>query len=1082
MIECPSHLLPREALCSRLLIVSRTKTSIPLSPLSELAKAAAVGQALLEGNIALRQKHESLLAALPLQDSSRVAGNSRVRGSPLSFGRSHARKISQRPSSWITDDGESELEASSASTADRERPGCGHASTPSAGGGESTRRYVVGMGHSSPRPSLGSGWTGSPMAASGDPGWVFGRPISRTSGMSSSSLSNPSSISSGAGVSVSSPSRSKRVSTLSISSASSPVFSAFSSHHRAHAPSITASPSAVAFLREENDALAVQYERLQAETAEADQAGRRRLRKLEKEIGVLREQLESTEGMVENLKEKNVELERRTAAETNAAMGGSAGTGQGDGGWAERRKARLEREWRERRDRLEAAARQGYPFTSPTLSSPHEQFLRSRSPSPEQRAYRHESSSCSSSQTTLSPPASPRTRSLSLLGPFLSATGTPIRRTPGITSAGAALLVLPSSSAASAGPSSASAAAPPKEQTEAELALVGQLLSKIRELELANEEMRRNRDVMDQRIEQAEREGRELEGVYEVLESEAERAGLDYEGGASVAEAASPGWSTAEIPGTSRERLSPSASGDQEKATTANKSSASPQVEASFFTFSPLKSGQSRQGRLSSHQQHLATSNSASSPLRHPSGGGRALSHQPSSGSFRMAQGNRRAIESRKLRKRISLATFESPRASLVAAQSDTSAASDDASMTPKGFADLALLTMDGSSDDDDDDIRDRSDLSPSLGRKARRSWLDEVGTAPLEPMSSLVRDSAGSDRRRKLREMSLESWAIPADTAGQQTSSRDVFLDESSSGADDEDEEEEAGISDEPHNVEVNHHLIQPPPSREAALVTSVDPLSQTLHLSLASSEDSGPASPTILLPGSLSQSKTSSQTYDLIDLLARERPIAWSEPLPSVTTATAMTIISGPTSTHALSLRSEQRALWADLLPSSLRILRRSTTTAAMDNDNDPFETTFYPEPEIDSATEDQDRVDRRTFRARRVRAAVERGEDPYTFDVLRPPTKRELAIQRLEAERGLLDGAMVSQGRGADVSEDDEDDEYLLVQSIGRDGKRLRSAPSDGPSDWLIRLRPGWVVDRLGRRVVQGFGELFFLCQIL
>ncbi|OCH90963.1 hypothetical protein OBBRIDRAFT_558995 [Obba rivulosa] len=68
-----------------------------------------------------------------------------------------------------------------------------------------------------------------------------------------------------------------------------------------HARKISVTPSEIAQLADQNAELLEQLERLEAESLQADQAGKRRLRKLEKEIQGLRQELESTQAKSEEL-------------------------------------------------------------------------------------------------------------------------------------------------------------------------------------------------------------------------------------------------------------------------------------------------------------------------------------------------------------------------------------------------------------------------------------------------------------------------------------------------------------------------------------------------------------------------------------------------------------------------------------------------------------------------------------------------------------------------------------------------------------------------------------------------------------
>ncbi|KAH7887431.1 hypothetical protein F5I97DRAFT_1860354 [Phlebopus sp. FC_14] len=71
-------------------------------------------------------------------------------------------------------------------------------------------------------------------------------------------------------------------------------------HHRR----VSVSPSDLALLSDQNAELLAKLEKLEAETTQADQAGRKKLRSLEKEIQGLREELERTRAKSDELEEK----------------------------------------------------------------------------------------------------------------------------------------------------------------------------------------------------------------------------------------------------------------------------------------------------------------------------------------------------------------------------------------------------------------------------------------------------------------------------------------------------------------------------------------------------------------------------------------------------------------------------------------------------------------------------------------------------------------------------------------------------------------------------------------------------------
>lgn len=118
-----------------------------------------------------------------------------------------------------------------------------------------------------------------------------------------------------------------------------------------------------------------------------------------------------------------------------------------------------------------------------------------------------------------------------------------------------------------------------------------------------------------------------------------------------------------------------------------------------------------------------------------------------------------------------------------------------------------------------------------------------------------------------------------------------------------------------------------------------------------------------------------------------------------------------------------------------------------------------------------DEQTAIARLHIRESRIRAAIEAGEDPWTEKNLRPPTRRELALVRLSLE-ARADGA---------GSASDEDDFQLVDGERGR-GRRLLSAPTDGPLLWSERMKPGWVVDRVGKSWMRSALEVVFFVQVL
>lgn len=74
--------------------------------------------------------------------------------------------------------------------------------------------------------------------------------------------------------------------------------------YRRHARRISVTPSEISRLADQNSELMLKLERLEVESAQADQAGRRQLRKLEREIQLLKDELERTQARSAELEEK----------------------------------------------------------------------------------------------------------------------------------------------------------------------------------------------------------------------------------------------------------------------------------------------------------------------------------------------------------------------------------------------------------------------------------------------------------------------------------------------------------------------------------------------------------------------------------------------------------------------------------------------------------------------------------------------------------------------------------------------------------------------------------------------------------
>ncbi|KZT29419.1 hypothetical protein NEOLEDRAFT_598528 [Neolentinus lepideus HHB14362 ss-1] len=93
-------------------------------------------------------------------------------------------------------------------------------------------------------------------------------------------------------------------------SAPSLPLSASSTLSRTHNRRISVTPSEITRLADQNAELMLSLEKLETESAQADQAGKRRLRKLEKEIRLLKEELECTQARSQELEENAVTHEQ----------------------------------------------------------------------------------------------------------------------------------------------------------------------------------------------------------------------------------------------------------------------------------------------------------------------------------------------------------------------------------------------------------------------------------------------------------------------------------------------------------------------------------------------------------------------------------------------------------------------------------------------------------------------------------------------------------------------------------------------------------------------------------------------------
>ncbi|KZV69205.1 hypothetical protein PENSPDRAFT_735504 [Peniophora sp. CONT] len=231
-----------------------------------------------------------------------------------------------------------------------------------------------------------------------------------------------------------------------------------------HARRVSISPGELARLADENAELLSRLDELQEESEHADQAGKRRLGKLEDELSVLRRELEEARARSETLEEHNLALQRDSA------------------------EAQLRKQ--EREERMNDARSKVYEPATPLPDFAPSTTMILPSNVPRRMA---------SSSTVV--PFAP------LLSPQVELLEDPDAR----------------SSQASHTPSEISRATSPAVSIgPREHALVAQLLSKVRELEEANEQISRHQQDTTSKLRSAQLEANAIKRLYEYLDENTE--------------------------------------------------------------------------------------------------------------------------------------------------------------------------------------------------------------------------------------------------------------------------------------------------------------------------------------------------------------------------------------------------------------------------------------------------------------------------------------------------------------------------------------------------------------------------------
>lgn len=661
--------------------------------------------------------------------------------------------------------------------------------------------------------------------------------------------------------------------------------------------------------------------------------------------------------------------------------------------------------------------------------------------------------------------------------------------------------------------------------------MVTQLLGKMRELESVDEQFRLQRQEHARRLSRVQHEGANLATMYAGLETDLTKAGLEImdvasqqpmrRRGSDQSSLAPPGPQTPSRQTDAGSRSRQDSPLDRTNASTPNKSPSTVALQLSFFSTSPSSASNLHLGVPSPARSK--TPSSSATPSRRPSPQGNRSTAPPSPSSpsvaydpayssdsvrFRSAVGNRQMIETNRLRKKMSTSTFLSP-------------SDPPARPTPRDRRHLrdsvtpsptAVHGFGGSP------LKMRHDVGPdevSPSRTRGRSWEDEARSAnvgqddedqyedeeddrsyyqssPRRPtqrradltprtkrdvrlaaMPSLV--SLGSWGRAQPRGRPLAVEALSAHagrTLGSELGSHSLAVqgggqygrsssiagdDEERDWEDDDDYDEDyygsdAGYGDDSSSYGPSSSLIARP-------THPTDVAMHSVQRALASREAGLylDTSTPILPPGSLALAPPDPETFDLLEMAVGQRPIRWSDDSDQYGIDTVI-----PHQPPAV------KSLW-DYIPS---LLPKAEA--------DPFETDIYPEPGFPS---EEDCRARLQFRERRIREAVEAGEDPLSQEVLRPPTKRELALQRLGLESPSTPSSPFGtmRQRRAGREDDDAEEEFEMIEGERR-GRKLLSAPTDGPSDWLTRMKPANVMDRVTRRWVSGIMDIWFFLQIM
>jgi len=242
-------------------------------------------------------------------------------------------------------------------------------------------------------------------------------------------------------------------------------------HTRDHSRRVSASPAALAFLAEQNDKLQSRISELENETNEADQSGKQKLRKLEKEIEALRSELEL-------LEQRNGELEQKVQVVPTVVEEDEE---------AERLKLA-------KKERLRAFRRLSRTVDD---DGPHYQDF-----------------APSSSRSSIASVLTPRTK-----------------RTSGSPDDSPPLIPTPLSPVLSETelPSPGTSRVSTMRQSSGETAVVIQLLRKIEELERANQEFNLQHAQTDHKLRRVGLEADEMRIAYEGLEDEVNQGGwIDF--------------------------------------------------------------------------------------------------------------------------------------------------------------------------------------------------------------------------------------------------------------------------------------------------------------------------------------------------------------------------------------------------------------------------------------------------------------------------------------------------------------------------------------------------------------------------